>query len=266
MADAPTSRDLFLAILAMDSYNRGYDRGIDKNGTKLVEGGALGNATFLSDANDSNGIAKAAGFYAIAYNWNGEKIVAYRGTDKLSPSFFGLNGSGSDFEAYGIGIGQPFSLTGGLTAQARLTIEFYRKVAGEGSDPFAANITTTGHSLGGGLAGYAAMLYGKESAVFANMAFENSAAATRGAALVGSMFGVDQTLVYGNGPIYALDRSNIHALAVNGELLGYTLHNRIAQQTPEYVLESFDTDTIGSGDLHSMALHTALIWAEVNRK
>ena len=57
-------------------------------------------------------------------------------------------------------MGQPFALTGGLTDQARLTIEFFRAVAGDGADPFAANITTTGHSLGGGLAGYAAMLYG----------------------------------------------------------------------------------------------------------
>jgi hypothetical protein len=29
MSNPPTERDLLLAILAMDSYNRGYDRGIE---------------------------------------------------------------------------------------------------------------------------------------------------------------------------------------------------------------------------------------------
>ncbi len=35
-----TSKDLFLAILAMDAYNRGYDQGIKG----LQEAGALGKA------------------------------------------------------------------------------------------------------------------------------------------------------------------------------------------------------------------------------
>jgi hypothetical protein len=71
------SRDLFLSILALDSYNRGYGAG-----TVINTGGApikLGNANFL----DQRGTANAAdkGFYGIAYSWKGEKIISYRGTD-----------------------------------------------------------------------------------------------------------------------------------------------------------------------------------------
>jgi hypothetical protein len=109
----------------------------------------LGNATLLAATNDQKAGWQTAGFYAIAYDMTGvagftagERVIAYRGTDNPA----------SDFYAYGIGLGQPFALTGGLTNQARLTIEIYRAVAGSGTDPFAANITTTGHSLGGGLA------------------------------------------------------------------------------------------------------------------
>ena len=136
------NRSLFLAILAMDSYNRGYGVGVEG----LDEEGHIGNATFIPTPSQTGW--QAAGFYAIAYDMTGvagftagERVISYRGTD-----------GASDFYAYGIGLGQPFALTGGLTNQARLTIEIYRAVAGSGTDPFAANITTTGHSLGGGLA------------------------------------------------------------------------------------------------------------------
>ena len=138
------NRDLFLAILAMDAYNRGYGVGI----SGLDESGDIGNATIRDFELGEKAGWQAAGFYAIAYDMTGvagfaagERVISYRGTD-----------GASDFYAYGIGLGQPFALTGGLTNQARLTIEIYRAVAGSGTDPFAANITTTGHSLGGGLA------------------------------------------------------------------------------------------------------------------
>lgn len=111
------NRDLFLAILSIDSYNRGYNVGV----TGLTVGGAIGSATILTDASTEldPAAAQAAGFYAIAYEWNGETVISYRGTD-----------SPLDAIAFGIGAGQPFALTGGLTDQARLTVEFYRAVAG----------------------------------------------------------------------------------------------------------------------------------------
>jgi hypothetical protein len=56
---------VFRAILAMDSYNRGYGQGV--NG---LSGTSLGAATILRDSTErvatEGGIA--AGFYASAYN------------------------------------------------------------------------------------------------------------------------------------------------------------------------------------------------------
>ena len=57
--------DLIYAILAMDAYNRGYGAGITDLGD--AEGTLLGNFTLLKTAEDQAGIAKSAGFYAIAF-------------------------------------------------------------------------------------------------------------------------------------------------------------------------------------------------------
>lgn len=84
-------RDLFLAILAMDSYNRGYGQSI----ADLPASGSIGSASILSDSailgstpdgrNDEN-----AGFYAIAYDVSQvagfgdvEKVISCRGTEAL---------------------------------------------------------------------------------------------------------------------------------------------------------------------------------------
>ncbi len=61
-------RDLFLAILALDSYNRGY--GVSVGG--LLPSGNLGNAVIVNDSLALGGTPddredEAAGFYAIAY-------------------------------------------------------------------------------------------------------------------------------------------------------------------------------------------------------
>ena len=140
-----TSRDLILAIIAMDSYNHGYDPGIKVDASKIGSAEIISLANLgISDSDYQNWIA--AGFYAIAYDRDGETVISIRGTDRLPGAGGGFEGA-YDFWSYGIGIGQPFALTGGLTDQARLTIEFYRAVAGVDTDPFAADITLTGHSL-----------------------------------------------------------------------------------------------------------------------
>ena len=78
------SPELFTAILSMDSYNRGYDAGI----AGLGESGQIGNATILTRvdsgiSNEQHLEWQAAGFYAVAYQWNGETVISYRGTDNL---------------------------------------------------------------------------------------------------------------------------------------------------------------------------------------
>ncbi len=90
------NRDLFLAILAMDSYNRGYGQGIKGLAVK-ANVTKLGNVTINTDSVIKFGAdAQAAGFYAIAYDVSQMKdatgaplfgtdgtVIAYRGTDGI---------------------------------------------------------------------------------------------------------------------------------------------------------------------------------------
>jgi hypothetical protein len=82
-----TERDLFLAILAMDSYNRGYGAGLNDGGVGYTNGlgGAgshIGTATVTQQSDVAPGTpGVAAGFYAVAYNTEYGTVVSYRGTD-----------------------------------------------------------------------------------------------------------------------------------------------------------------------------------------
>lgn len=79
----PVSKDLFLAILSMDAYNRDYGAGIGGLGG---EGSQIGTATLLKDSSilaDESclRLVKASGFYAIAYDTAYGTVISYRGTD-----------------------------------------------------------------------------------------------------------------------------------------------------------------------------------------
>lgn len=74
-------RDVFLSLLALDAYNRGYGPNIDDLPFE-AQVTRIGNATIVTDsAIEIGGTAQAAGFYAIAYDWNGERVISYRGTN-----------------------------------------------------------------------------------------------------------------------------------------------------------------------------------------
>ena len=82
------SPDLFLSILAMDVYNRGYGPGINLGANSDVSDGSvsIGNATVSKNLKDAglSALAEAAGFYAIAYTLaDGSSVISYRGTDVL---------------------------------------------------------------------------------------------------------------------------------------------------------------------------------------
>jgi hypothetical protein len=167
------NRDLFLAILSMDSYNRGYGVGVKK----LSETGTLGGATLLAATAEQQRGWQAAGFYALAYDMTGvsgfaagERVISYRGSDNIEKQTAVINflakfpyliGSGFNIlptdddvtNGYGVAFGYPDGI------QARLSIEFFRAVAGATLEE--ANITVTGHSLGGGLAGLVAGIYNR---------------------------------------------------------------------------------------------------------
>ena len=93
------SRDLFLSILSMDAYNRGYNPGIaglsDAAGTQI--GGAVIQNVPLPDG------AVPASFYGLAYKLTeavgtsgnlialGTTIISYRGTQRPVPKIIGQN-------------------------------------------------------------------------------------------------------------------------------------------------------------------------------
>ena len=120
-----TSPELMYAILAMDAYNRGYNPGIAGLGGM---GSQIGTATVGEDAETllSQGTAVAAGFYAVAYQWNGDTIISYRGTDNnFSIPWTDDPEGGSDlWNGYGTGAGVP------ITEQAKLAVEFFQAVTG----------------------------------------------------------------------------------------------------------------------------------------
>jgi hypothetical protein len=118
----------------MDSYNRGYDSGIGDGPDGLGESGSIGNANILARPNEID-IAdwQAAGFYAVAYQWNGETVISYRGTenyDELDENDV-LNGW--------------ITGAGATSGQIEFAGEFYNAV--KAANP-AANIAFTGHSHG----------------------------------------------------------------------------------------------------------------------
>lgn len=70
-----SEKDLFMAILSMDAYHRGYDPGIT-----LPDSSTLGNATIINTGPASDAWV-AAGFYAAAYDTQWGTVISYRGTD-----------------------------------------------------------------------------------------------------------------------------------------------------------------------------------------
>ncbi|MEY9524038.1 PII-like signaling protein [Bradyrhizobium japonicum] len=146
-----TEDDLFLAILAMDAYNRGYNPGMEFSGNSDSTSTQIGDATVLTADPDEE-----SSFYAIAYSWAGKTVISYRGTTFEAGPNLGdiLNG---------------WTLSAGYSqaSQAQKALNFYTLVQGQGSGP----IQLTGHSLGGGLAGFVSDLTGAPADVFNNIPF-----------------------------------------------------------------------------------------------
>jgi hypothetical protein len=149
------SPELMLAILAMDSYNRGYNNGIGPKDIGLgLAGSQIGNATV--NRIEGGTAAQAASFFAISYSFGtgndvplaqrGKTVISYRGTD--TDFFFG-----ADRPAFLMGAGAYNTTQGGLA------VDFYKTVNG-GNATTNSNITVVGHSLGGGLEGFVGSLYG----------------------------------------------------------------------------------------------------------
>ncbi len=251
-------RDLFLALLSMDAYNRGLPE--SRPGTLIpnYETSDLGFASFIRDSPEP---LNAIGFFAVAYTLSsGEKFISYRGTDQPTAG----NGLGGDiWNGYGLATGSPHS------AQTAAAIRFYQSVIGVGTNPQTANVTLTGHSLGGGLAGIVGALYGRNGVLFDNMMFENGANAANSQASTVTFtdeFGNEHTipgsqalkdLIYGGGEPWPIDRNALRTIYLEGEFLAA---GRISQSTPKKMLDlgpGVDLpgiDSFSTSSRHSMSL------------
>src|SRR5262245_47076666 len=101
------SDNLFLAILALDAYNRDND-----NAPVNVSGNQLGNAQLLAIPNPQG--YRDASFFAQAYQWSDSTVISYRGTDSISDVWNGWE------------LGAGFS----SASQADMARRFYEYVTG----------------------------------------------------------------------------------------------------------------------------------------
>jgi len=143
MSDA--SAPLINAILAMDVYNRGG------NPALVVSFNTIGNYQVIAGS-----LLWTGSFQAATYQLVGDpttRIVAYRGTDQIADVLGWLGGAGI------VGWPTQFPQAESYFAQWGTT----------------AHVSLTGHSLGGGLAGYIAALNNKTAYAFDAMPFEFAA-------------------------------------------------------------------------------------------
>src|SRR4051812_34874105 len=176
------SAPLTNAILAMDVYNRGAAPGM------VVNFNTTGNYQVIAGSLLWTGSFQAATYQLVDDPTT--RIVAYRGTDQIADVLGWLGGAGI--------VGWPTQFP-----QA----ESYFKAWGT-----TAHVSLTGHSLGGGLAGYIAALNDKTAYAFDAMPFEFAAEVR-----YDQLHGFWSAL--GSHPAARYD--DIHMTSVSGEILQY---------------------------------------------
>jgi len=139
------SATLINAILAMDVYNRGANPGL------VVGFDTIGSYQVVAGSLEWTGSFQAATYQQVDDPTT--RILAYRGTDQIADVLGWLGGAGI--------VGWPTQFP-----QA----ESYFKTWGT-----TAHVSLTGHSLGGGLAGYIAAVNDKTAYAFDAMPFEFAA-------------------------------------------------------------------------------------------
>ena len=277
----PIPPDLMYALLAMDSYNRGYAQGLFYGDSSVGIGDAtvITETSKLKDPNDPNSFTQEFkdGFFAVAYDLSGQKIISYRGTDHNSA--YDNTYGGSDFyNGYGIGFGDPVADGDPIAAfQAFDAINFYQAIVGTAGK---SNIVQVGHSLGGGIAGFIAAIYGLPADIFDNMPFNDAAArafllATTGTPITNERIPQGESwtkYLYGDSSPVPSDYSGIVASEISGQFL-QLLTDRfllppIVFQTPQpTVLDPHASPLALTGTfstLHSMAHLDLLIYASDN--
>jgi Ca2+-binding RTX toxin-like protein len=209
------SRDLFMAVLSMDAYNRNVlppDQFPPRGGILMT--GDLGTATVIKSVD-----IREQDFQATAWNWTTggvqKTVIAYRGTD---------SGWWDSYYGYAVAI----SLGWTNSPQADLAQQFYHAITGKSVlDGRQDNVILTGHSLGGGLAGYVGLLSGSDTVIFNAMPFASSVAFIQ---LV--------DLIKGGGLIHP-HASQIKEYDIVPEVLGTVRSNEIMLAVIFYVASAY---------------------------
>lgn len=110
------SNDLFMAILAMDAYNRDYDAGINVSGTQISTALLGQNSSVLTETLADGTVVRRdqpISFFAQTYLLpDGTTVISYRGTDALAD----------------VTTGWPIATGHYQIAQAIMAEQFYRQV------------------------------------------------------------------------------------------------------------------------------------------
>jgi serralysin len=251
MTSQPSSA-LINAVLAMDVYNRGV------NPALVVSFGQIGDYELVAGSI----AATADSFQAATYQLVGDpttRILAFRGTDDLADVPSWLGGAGVTGWPTQFPDAEAYYATWGTTA----------------------HVSLTGHSLGGGLAGYIAALNDKPAYTFDAMPFEFAAEVR-----YDELHGFWGALV--SDPLARY--SDIHMVSVSGEILQYVRAAAPVVEAPLALLQLGPIDgalaiahaatgiaseadsVLGAGtdlglsatSLHSIALLAMMQWASDN--
>ena len=187
----------------------------------------------------------------------GQIVISFAGTE-FRPTDAGLT---ADFLSGNV----PLAV-GGPGSQAFAAAKLYLEVQHEfGAN---ANITFTGHSLGGGLAGLMGVLFDRPATVFAPAPFE--LAAINGSPALFSIkirlaeLGLDDEKLnqYNYFRDFATRESRVASHAISGEILELipAIVPRIEGYRQRYLVGV--PSQLGGGDRHSIDLHAALILSQ----
>ena len=268
MSDASISKELLYAILSMDSYYRGTTA--DGTPINVIPGERLGDASINYNYTPSAGLPdwNSVGFSATVYTSAGQQVIAYRGTDNIGLNI-GAYFNGGDLFSQNSDALHGWLLGAGYypAAQGQLAIDLYQQVAGHPiSQGGSSSIKLTGHSLGGGLAGYVSVLSGSQAIGYDHMPFRLAAtlkmsvdAIDRISTIVSDAFknGADtldastiSALIAEIGTIRLPDYSSFKGIAVDEEALQYAREaytqvlSIIGEKLDEIVLEAI-TNALG---------------------
>lgn len=190
------------------------------------------------------------GFEAVSFTKGSEIVISFAGTDFSLPL--------TDFTAANIPLAAGF-----MSDQLKQAAVYYLQV--KVANPLA-NITLTGHSLGGGLASLIAVMFNETAVTFDQAPFRAATSKALATELFNYLTGIgystqslqELTNFIDATPIITTtiyNQDNVTDINVQGEVLGYTSYGRIGTQMD--LLNSHNG--VSSVNLHSQALLAAFL-------